>query len=120
MVRFFDSTHHSERTHKYFENVFQEVEKKQIYRGIIMHQIDCDDSKNLEFCQEMRILEKPEILIIRENKVNGYFTMKRDPSDMDFEAILGIYFQIDFCFQKTCIIYVKVQISDKIIFLGKN
>ena len=55
-----------------------------------MHQIDCAHADNAELCTEMQILEKPEILIIRENKVYSYFTMKRDPSDMDKQAILGM------------------------------
>jgi hypothetical protein len=83
VVRFFDSSDSSVTTHDLWTTIDTELSKSQLYQSVITHQINCNATENWAYCDQMQIDRKPEILVLRENNVVGYFSQKRQIEDFD-------------------------------------
>ena len=66
VVRFFDDNPASHRTHKSWNVINTRLEKKQKYKSVLFNQIDCNVTSNVDYCHDMKIIAKPEILVIKE------------------------------------------------------
>ena len=70
LVRFYDSGKESSRTHKIWNRLVEQIDRKQIYNYIIPYQVNCDcDELTRKYCQHEQALENfPDVVAYKNAK----------------------------------------------------
>ena len=95
IVRFYDSSRESDKTHRIWNNVVAQIESEQNFQFMVPYQINCDcDEATRNYCQNERAMKKfPDVVAFKNGKIVDYFKKKHDEFTqenlVDFVSNLG-------------------------------